>query len=79
MSYFVEMASSLGMSVDLFIIVFIVVLIWSAIWKLLALWKSARNGAFVWFVFLALLNTLGILPILYIYVFSKSGIKSKKK
>jgi hypothetical protein len=48
-----------------------VVAIWSLIWKGLALWKSARQGSKVWFVVLLLVNTLGILDILYIYVFSR--------
>ncbi|MEK7154085.1 MAG: DUF5652 family protein [Patescibacteria group bacterium] len=49
------------------------VLIWSLIWKGLALWKSARRGANVWFVILLLVNTVGILDILYLYVFSKKS------
>ena len=48
------------------------VIIWSVIWKGLALWKSARAGSKVWFVVLILVNTLGILEILYLYVFSKN-------
>jgi len=51
------------------------IIIWSAIWKLLAMWKSARNNHKIWFVVLALINTIGILEILYIYVFSKMGRK----
>ncbi|MCX6739678.1 MAG: DUF5652 family protein [Candidatus Parcubacteria bacterium] len=47
------------------------ILIWSLIWKGLALWKSARQGQKIWYVVLLLANTLGILEILYIYVFSK--------
>lgn len=47
------------------------VLIWSLIWKGLALWKAARQGQKVWYIALLIVNTLGILEILYIYVFSK--------
>jgi len=46
-------------------------LIWSLIWKGLALWKAARQGQKIWYVALLIVNTLGILEILYIYVFSK--------
>jgi methionyl-tRNA synthetase len=35
------------------------------------LWKSARNTDKVWFIVLLLVNTVGILEILYIYFFSK--------
>jgi hypothetical protein len=47
--------------------------IWSLVWKGLALWKAARNGSKPWFVVLLIVNTLGILEILYIYVFSKKA------
>ncbi|MGB7957592.1 MAG: DUF5652 family protein [Minisyncoccia bacterium] len=47
------------------------VLIWSVVWKGLALWKSARVGSKVWFIVFLVVNTLGILEILYLYVFSK--------
>ena len=46
-------------------------IIWSTVWKLLALWKAANEGSVIWFIALAIFNTLGILSILYIYVFSK--------
>ncbi len=46
-------------------------LIWSTIWKAIALWKSARAGHTPWFVVFLIVNTAGILEILYIYVFSK--------
>jgi hypothetical protein len=55
------------------------ILIWSTVWKLLALWKSARKGSIIWFIILGLVNTLGILEILYIFIFSKWKKKSKKK
>lgn len=45
--------------------------LWSLPWKGVALWKSARLGSKSWFVALLVINTLGILEILYIYVFSK--------
>lgn len=46
-------------------------LLWSLVWKGIALWKAARNSAKVWYIVLLLLNTVGILEILYIFVFSK--------
>jgi uncharacterized membrane protein YagU involved in acid resistance len=52
-------------------ILFIIVCLWSIIWKGMSLWKSAREGSKIWFVVLLLVNTVGILDILYIYVFSK--------
>ena len=44
-------------------------IIWSAVWKLIALWKAARNRQLIWFICLAIFNTVGILPILYIFYY----------
>ena len=73
MSYLADTASSLGVSLWLLV----VILIWSLFWKLLALWKSARKGHAVWFIVIAIFNTIGILDILYIYVFSDINYKNK--
>jgi methionyl-tRNA synthetase len=45
--------------------------IWILVWKGLALWKAARKNHRAWFVALFILNTVGILDILYIYFFSE--------
>jgi hypothetical protein len=52
-------------------ILVIAIAIWSIVWKGRALWKAARLGHLGWFIALLLINTAGILDILYIYVFSK--------
>lgn len=54
-----------------------IILIWSLVWKGLALWKSARKQSLVWFIVLLLVNTAGILEILYLFMFSEMGIKRK--
>jgi len=51
-------------------LILVLVVIWVVCWKGLALWKAARNNSPGWFVALLIINTLGILEILYIYVFS---------
>ena len=51
--------------------VIVLLAIWDGVWKLIALWKSARNNQLAWFVCLAIFNTVGILPILYILCFQK--------
>ncbi len=56
----------------LFIIAIILLAIWDGVWKLIALWKSARHNQLAWFICLAIFNTAGILPILYILCFQKS-------
>ena len=53
----------------LFIVAIILLAIWDGVWKVIALWKSARNNQLAWFICLAIFNTAGILPILYILLF----------
>lgn len=54
------------------VLVFVILLaLWSIVWKGLALWKAARQGDKAWFIVMLVVNTVGILEILYIYVFSK--------
>jgi len=50
---------------------------WSLIWKGWALWRAAKNDSKGWFIALLLINTAGILDILYIYVFGKRSSKRK--
>lgn len=52
-------------------------LAWAMIWKGLGLWRAASNKSVGWFVALMILNTIGFLEILYIFVFSKIGKKKK--
>ena len=55
-----------------------ILIVWSIAWKGLALWKSARAGSKVWFVVLLIVNTIGILDILYLYVFSKKSSSAQE-
>jgi methionyl-tRNA synthetase len=50
-------------------------IIWEMIWKGIALWKSGRNNQLAWFVFILILNTAGILPIIYLIFFQKKRKK----
>ena len=59
---------------ELFICIIIIVAIWSAIWKMTALWKCGRNNQLGWFVIMAIFNTAGILPILYILFFQEDKV-----
>lgn len=51
--------------------------LWTMAWKGIALWKAARNGHKKWFWVLLFINTLGILEIIYVFIFSKR--KPKKE
>jgi len=41
-------------------------LAWTLAWKGLALWRAARAGQSAWFVVLLLINTLGLLEIVFL-------------
>ncbi len=55
----------------------ILAIIWSLIWKGAGLWKAARQGDTGWFIVFLVINTLGILEILYIYFFSNKEEKNR--
>ena len=58
--------------------IFILLTIWTLVWKGLALWKSSQKRQQVWFVVLLVLNTLGVLEILYYFFFSNMKKKEKE-
>jgi len=58
--------------------VILVLAIWTLPWKGVALWKAVKLNHQAWFIALLILNTLAILEILYIFVFSKM-MKPKAK
>ena len=49
----------------------LLIIAWILPWKGVALWKAARLRDKWWFVALLVINTLAVLEILYIYIFSK--------
>jgi methionyl-tRNA synthetase len=51
--------------------------IWSLVWKGLALWRSARHGHTAWFVVMLILNTLGILEIIYLLTAGRNRVVDK--
>ena len=55
----------------LFVVVILLV-IWSFIWKGISLWKCGRNNQKVWYIVLLIVNTAGILEILYLLFFQKN-------
>ncbi len=44
----------------------VLILLWSIPWKGVALWKAARLSHKKWFILLLIVNTIGILDIVYI-------------
>lgn len=52
---------------------FAALMIWDLVWKGLALWKAAREQSRYWFIALLLLNTAGILPIVYLLMHTRKN------
>lgn len=55
-------------SFSLFIIVLVV---WGLFWKGFALWYAAKRGEKWWFIAFLIINTAGILEIVYIFFIAK--------
>ncbi len=60
-----------GMSLGFLSGLFFPILIWSLFWKGLALWHASRRGEEWWFIILLIVNTMGILEIIYLFAVLK--------
>lgn len=52
-------------------LVIVLAALWTLPWKGISLWRAARAEQKKWFIALLIINTLGLLEILYIFVFGK--------
>ena len=50
----------------------LILVVWTLYWKYQSLWYAAKHDHKWWFIALLVINTAGILEILYLYVFSKN-------
>jgi len=58
----------------------LLVAVWELIWKGIALWRTARASEKTWFFFILIVNSIGVLPIVYLYFFDKEyGVLHRKK
>lgn len=48
-----------------------IAILWSVFWKGWALWIASKENSKLWFFVLLIVNTFGILEIIYIFGFSK--------
>lgn len=62
-----------GFALSLPMIIFVA--LWTLFWKGLALWHSARRGEPAWFVVLLIINTVGLLEIVYLFAVLKLSSK----
>ncbi len=61
--------TDLSLQLGIPVLAMVVLIVWSLVWKGLAMWKAARLNQPVWFIVLLVINTAGILEILYLFVF----------
>ena len=51
------------------------ILLWSIFWKGLALWHSGRRAQVWWFLIFLVINTVGILEIIYLFGVAKLKVE----
>ena len=49
----------------------VLLMVWSLFWKGLALWHAARRKQGWWFLAILIINTVGILEIVYLFAVAK--------
>ena len=57
---------------------FLLLAVWSLIWKGLALWHAGGRRQKAWFIVLLVLNTVGILEIIYLFFIAKAQNQSSE-
>lgn len=67
-------SSALPLWIGLLAPMILLMVLWSIFWKGLALWHSARRAQQWWFVIMLLVNTLGILEIIYLFGIAKLSV-----
>ncbi len=59
-------------------IIVLIIFIWSITWKGIALWHASQKNEKIWFIALLVINTMGILEIIYLYYLSKNKFTAKE-
>ncbi len=55
-----------------------ILVLWGIIWKGLALWRASKQDQRNWFIAILVLNTLGILEIIYLFKFAKKKMELRE-
>lgn len=70
-NYMYNMMSGYGLGYGGWGPMFLLVVVWSLFWKGTALWHASRRGEGWWFLAMLVLNTAGILEIIYLFAIVK--------
>lgn len=54
------------------LVLILLIVAWTLVWKGFALWRAATLRQKPWFIALLVVNTLGILEIIYLFVVAKN-------
>ena len=65
------------MKLIIFIIIFAILMLIDLILRGIAMWKASKRNQKVWFWFLLIINSMGILPLIYLIIYR--GRKGEKK
>lgn len=57
-------------------IALLLLVVWDMVWRGWALWRAAQHRSRNWFIALLVINSIGILPIIYIYN-TKPAVRKK--
>lgn len=57
----------------------IIAVVWSSVWKAFALYRAGKQTDPIWFVLLFLVNTLGILEMFYLFIFSRRASRVQQQ
>jgi Family of unknown function (DUF5652) len=71
--FFGAAESAFGFGAAALAALFLVIALWSLAWKTLAVWHAARNKQRLWMIALLLINTVGVLEIIYLAWFRKNN------
>ncbi len=66
-----EIFKSIGDFVTMYPQVLILLAIWETCFKAVGLWKSSHNNQRYWFITILVVNSLGIVPAIYLKFFQK--------
>jgi hypothetical protein len=70
--------SSLRNLVASFTFIFLIIAVIEVVLKGFAMWKAAKKDQKVWFWLILILNTMGILPLIYLIIYRDKKKKQKK-
>ncbi|MBU0611941.1 hypothetical protein KKA39_02430 [Patescibacteria group bacterium] len=59
--------------------ILVLIVVWTLFWKIYAVWTAVKNNHKGWFVAVLILNTFGILEIIYLFYIAKKKWSDVKR